>query len=272
MAVQGRREEFEEVSHVVKDRAVCGGDDRDDVECYSAAYPTEFERSRAVARHYRVESPWVYLCTAWRVGPGAMMFTNEHCLEQQAWLDASQFWFNYERVECHGSSNKPPTVVTGDSLMINNAAFDFALFTIDNPSAVEQFGYLELDIRAPVLHEEIYMAGHPDGNPKIFALESDMNTSGFCEIDAVTHPLLGARETGYYCDSSGGQSGAPVLARSSHKVLGLHHAGYDPCDGDRMNAAVRMDRIWLIVSGYMPWIFEDGFESGDMTAWSSAVP
>ncbi|HOC42173.1 MAG TPA: serine protease [Thermoanaerobaculales bacterium] len=252
--------------------SVCGADDRDDVECYAASHPTEYERSHAVARHYRIESPYVYLCTAWRVDPGDKMFTNEHCIEQASWLAASQFHFNYERAECHGTTNKPVTTVTGNTLLLNNPTFDFALFTINNPAAVEQFGYLELDPRTPVLHEEIYMAGHPDGNPKIFALESDMNTSGYCEIDAVGHPLIGPTDSGYYCDTSGGQSGSPVLARSTHKVIAIHHASYATCTGNQMNAGVRMQWIWNYVSPYFSGIFEDGFETGDMSAWSVTVP
>jgi V8-like Glu-specific endopeptidase len=251
---------------------LCGADDRDDVECYATTHPTELERSRAVARYYWVEGGSGWLCTAWRVGPGDMMFTNEHCLEEQSWMNVSQVWFNWERVECHGATNKPPTVVTGANLITNSEFLDFALFTINNAAAVEQYGYLELDVRAPVLHEEVYMAGHPNGIPKIFALESDMNGSGLCEINAVSHPILGGLETGYYCDSSGGQSGSPVIARSSHKVLALHHAGWNPCSGDQMNAGVRMDRIWTLVADYLPWLFSDGFESGDTTAWSSTVP
>lgn len=255
---------------------VCGAEDRRDVECYHGSHPTEFERSRAVARHYRIESPYVYLCTAWRVGPGDTMFTNQHCLEQPSWLTASQFHFNYERVECDGTTNKPMTAVTGNQLLFANWAFDFALFTINNPSAVESFGYLELDIRTPVLGEEIYMAGHPDGDPKIFALESDFNTGGLCVIDdAIRNGNTSNSDTGYYCDTSGGQSGSPVLARSSHKVIALHHFGTAtgvPCGGDNMNAGVRIDRIWPYVAAYLPWLFEDGFESGDTSAWSATVP
>ena len=39
-----------------------------------------------------------------------------------------------------------------------------------------------------------------------------------------------------------------------------------------MNAAVRMDRIWLLVADYMPWLFSDGFESGDTSSWANVGP
>jgi hypothetical protein len=254
---------------------VCGGDDRQDVECYSSSHPTEFERSHAVAYHRRIMGG-VWLCTAWRVGPGDQMFTNHHCLENQSWLDASSFWFNYERTGCNTGVNKPITSVTGDSLLINDFTLDFALFTIDNPAAVQQYGYLELDVRLPVLQEEIYMAGHPDGIPKIFALESDFNAGGLCVIDDVVRDGNGpSTDTGYYCDSSGGQSGSPVLARSSHKVIALHHFGIGgglPCGGVYMNAGVRIDRIWPFVEDYLSLSYSDGFESGDLSAWSSSYP
>ena len=152
---------------------------------------------------------------------------------------------------------------------------DFALVTIDDPAAVEEFGFLELDVRVPELGEEIYIPGHPDGTLKRYALESDMNTGGLCAIDDAIRDGRGQNtDTGYFCDSSGGQSGAPVIARSSRKVIALHHfgTGTTPCGGNVMNAGVRIDRIWPFIEPFLGPMFEDGFESGDTGGWSTTVP
>jgi hypothetical protein len=200
------------------------------------------------------------------------MFTNQHCLENQQWLDASSFYFNYEKAECEGTQLKPVRVVSGNELLATHSLLDFALFTIDNLQNVAQFGYLEIDPRVPIQGEEIYMAGHYDGLPKTLALESDMNGSGMCEVDAPIHPIVGAREMGYFCDTSGGQSGSPVIARSDYRVIALHHAGYNPCTATRLNLGVRMDRIWPYVESYLGSFFDDGFESGNTDGWSSTGP
>lgn len=255
---------------------VCGVDDRIDVVCYEQTYPTEFALSAAVARVLVTTTSGSWLCTGWRIGPGPHMMTNEHCITDQTELDGADFWFNYQRTQCGTGPSGPITVVGGDTFLTDLWAFDFALVTIDDPAAAAPFGYLELDVRTPVLGEEIYIPGHGDGQMKRLALESDFNSGGLCVIDdAIRNGNATDSDTGYYCDSSGGQSGSPVLARSSHKVIALHHFGLPQgvsCGGANMNAGVRIDRIWPFIQSYIGPLFEDGFESGDMTAWSSAVP
>ena len=228
----------------------CGIDERTDVICYQSSHPTEYGRSSAVAVHLLngIES-----CTAWRVGPSNHMFTNEHCITDQSQLDASEFWFNYQRLACNTGDVGNVTIVTGDSLLIDDYTLDFALFTVDSFDSISSFGYLELDVREPVLNEEIYIPQHGDGDPKQFGIESDMNTGNVCRIDdAVRDGRDANTDIGYYCDTSGGSSGSPVLARSPHRVIGLHHLGISgTCPDDGMNQAVRVDRIWPLVKSYL---------------------
>jgi V8-like Glu-specific endopeptidase len=48
-------------------------------------------------------------------------------------------------------------------------------------------------------------------------------------------------DVAYYCDTEGGSSGSPVLARSTNKVVALHHFGGCP------NSGVRIDLIYAQV-------------------------
>ncbi len=254
---------------------VCGDDDRMDVVCYEQSYPIEFAQASASA-HVRIATPQgLFVCTGWRIGEGPHMMTNEHCVTSQSDLDSTEFWFNWQRLTCGSGPSGPITVVSGDTFLVDNYTLDFALVTIDDPAAVEEFGFLELDVRTPELGEAIYIPGHPDGTLKRYALESDVNAGGLCVIDDAIRNGRGPNtDTGYFCDSSGGQSGSPVLARSSHKVIALHHfgTGTTPCGGTVMNAGVRIDRIWPFIEPFLGPIFENGFESGDFTGWSSTVP
>ena len=254
---------------------VCGTDDRLDVVCYEQSHPIEFAQASASA-HVRITTPQgTFVCTGWRVGEGPHMITNEHCVTSQADLDSTEFWFNWQRLNCGAGGSGPITIVGGDDFLVDSYVLDFALVTIDNPAAVEEFGFLELDVRTPELGEEIYIPGHPDGTLKRYALESDVNAGGLCVIDDAIRNGRGTNtDTGYFCDSSGGQSGSPVLARSTRKVIALHHfgTGTTPCGGNVMNAGVRIDRIWPLVESYLGPMFEDGFETGDASHWSSTVP
>ena len=44
------------------------------------------------------------------------------------------------------------------------------------------------------------------------------------------------------------------------------------CGGPNMNAGVRIDQIWPLIEPFLGPLFADGFESGDMSAWSTFVP
>ena len=222
--------------------STCGSNERTDVACYESSHPTEFNKANAVAR-LLINGRW--LCTGWRVSPDNFLFTNEHCVTSQSAIENTEVWFNYQRSTCGGSLGSV-TKVTGKDLIIDDATRDFALFTVNNFDSISDFGYLELDVRSPVQNEEIYIPQHGSGHPKQFGINSDRNTGNICRIDAVSRNGYGSgTDTGYYCDTTGGSSGSPVLARSSHKVIGLHHWG--GC----FNQGVRVDQIWPLVEPYL---------------------
>ena len=255
--------------------STCGSNERTDVVCYENSHPTEFEKSHAVARLLK---SGIWLCTGWRASDQNRLFTNEHCITSQSELDATEMRFNYQNMQCGVTDPAPTTVVTGDQFLIDNYNYDFALVTVNNFETITSFGYLEIDPRTPVLNEEIYIPQHGNGNPKEFGIESDMNTGNVCRIDNVVQDgVVPDSDTGYFCDTIGGSSGSPVLARSNHQVIALHHYGTGgaACNSSTMNGGVRMDLIWPLVETYFdapdigPLVYDSHTIDDDNTGDSS---
>lgn len=260
-------------SLILGTESTCGSNQRTDVACYQSSHPTEFNKSHAVAR---ILIDNTYLCTAWRASSLNRVFTNEHCITSQSDVDGTEVWFNYQRTTCGGSLGTT-TIVTGDDFLTDSYNYDFALFTVNNFNNISSFGYLDIDPRTPVLNEEIYIPQHGNGDPKQFGIESDMNTGNVCRIDdAVRTGIVTDSDTGYFCDTVGGSSGSPVLARSNHKVIAIHHFGTGgaACNSSTMNQGVRMDLIWPMVDDFFPTnvgpvVYEDHHIDDDNSGNSS---
>ncbi|MFF0869640.1 trypsin-like serine peptidase [Nonomuraea sp. NPDC003560] len=218
--------------------SVCGTDARRDVVCYKDSNPTEYARSRAVARQLLNGLGY---CTAWRVGNTNRMLTNHHCMESAADLSASEFQFDYDCATCGGDNPGAGTKVGGGQFLKTSAleALDYTLFSVADFAAIQQFGTLYLDPRPPVAGERIYIPGHGDTLPKRLSLYEDTQGGAACKIDVVSSGV----NTGYRCDTSGGNSGSPVIAASSHKVIALHHLGGCP------NWGTRITEVYNEISG-----------------------
>ncbi|MEM7249385.1 MAG: thrombospondin type 3 repeat-containing protein, partial [Acidobacteriota bacterium] len=223
-------------------KAIWGGDDLEDVACYEADFPTEFRRSDAVGRF--LLNNGASLCTGWRIqcADTGHVLTNEHCISSQADVSAAELWFNFQAVDCD-DFNDIPVIVAGDAFIEDSNSKDFALLTVTDPELIADFGALQVDARKPDKGEEIYIPQHPAGRPKQFGIDSDLDDDDLCRVRKRT-----SKRAKYKCDTLGGSSGSPVLARSSHRVLALHHQA-----GWSFNRGVRMDKIWPLI--------EEHFES-----------
>lgn len=235
--------------------STCGVNERKDVQCWANSHPTEFERSRPVAR---LVIGGRSLCTGWRVGSDNKLFTNNHCVETASELASTEVWFNYQHTSCNGSSRETVVKVTGKEFFKTDYTLDYTLFSVNNFASISQFGYLGLDVRNAVQGERIYIPQHGAGNPKELAIESDQDSNGLCQVNAPSTTGRGSNtDIGYSCDTIGGSSGSPVLAASSNSVIALHHLG--GC----YNKGAKISQIWPQVASYFNDVVPIGDNNGN---------
>ncbi len=240
-------------------RSIIGTDDKRPAACYASSDPTAFDRSRPVARLVMSGGG---LCTTWRVGPDNRMFTNNHCIATASATASAEVWFNYQLSTCNGTS-ATPTKVAGDQMLRTDTTLDYTLYTVKNFSTIASFGYLGLETRAATLNEEIMIAGHPGGRQKELSVVSDRDGGGRCRVNSASTSGNGTNtDIGYYCDTEGGSSGSPVIARSSHKAIALHHLG------GSMNKGAKMSLIWPQVSTHFGGVVPDGDNGTTPTTYS----
>lgn len=230
-------------SRMAEPESLCGSDDTQDAVCYKSRYPKEYQTSLAVARLLINGDT---LCTAWRVGPDNRMFTNNHCIASTADAQNTEVWFNYQCTTCGGQDVGPIVKVPADRVLRTDHTLDYTLFTVSNFAAIQQFGYLNLDVRQPTAGEQVYIPQHPEGEPTRLAITSDSDAGGNCVIDqGVVDGYGSGTDTSYRCDTEPGSSGSPVIERSTHEVIALHHFGGCPNDG------VRIDLIYAEVKSLL---------------------
>lgn len=218
--------------------SVCGTDARRDVVCFRTSHPTEFARSGAVARLLRGGRGF---CTGWRVGRTNRLLTNNHCVSTAAGIRATEVQFDFQCRTCGGNNPGPGTKVSGAQLVRTSGALDYTLFSVNNFDTIERFGTLFLDVRPARLGERIYIPGHGDAAPKRLSVFEETTSTAPC---TVRNPSRGV-DVAYNCDTSGGNSGSPVLAGSSHRVIALHHTGRCPNN----NAGVKIELIHREIGG-----------------------
>merc|ERR1712166_1575442 len=216
-------------------RAVIGGsDERQNAICYQNSHPTEYAKARAVARLYIRGGG---LCTGWLVGESGHLITNEHCITTQDDADNTDYEFMGEASSCGDNSGdtqfgsrNPGGIYDADdgatTLIRDVQSLDYALVLLDASLSVT-YGYLEISWREHAQGEEIYIPQHGAGHDKELAI---YDNDGLCTI--APNPRGWSCTGGsdyddilYKCDTEGGSSGSPVLARSDHKVIALHHCG-----------------------------------------------
>ncbi|MDG4809390.1 serine protease [Micromonospora sp. WMMD1120] len=218
-------DQAEIAEHNFSTTSVCSTDARRDVVCYQNSHPTEYARGRAVARLLIGGGG---LCTTWRVGDTNRMLTNKHCVSTQSTVSASEVQFNYQCATCGGGNPGSGTKVSGATLYRvssgGSGELDYALYSVNNFSTIQGFGTLYLRTTATSTGTRIYIPGHGDGSPKRLSIYEDTQNGGLCTVRNANYNTW---NISYSCDTSGGNSGSPVLD-AAHRVVALHHLGGCP--------------------------------------------
>ena len=216
--------------------SVCGEDAREDAICYQESQPQQYDKARAVARLLIGGTTG---CTAFRVGDGNAVMTNNHCVADQGGIETTEVQFDYECATCGGDDPKEPTTVVGAEMLKTSAALDYTLFSVQDFESITDFGTLYLETREATQGEPIVIPGHGDLDPKRLSVFEEPGGGDPCTI---TEPDSGdGVNLGYSCDTSGGNSGSPVIAADTLNVIALHHLG--GCPGGS-NAGTRMALIY----------------------------
>ncbi|MEV6521447.1 serine protease [Longispora sp. NPDC051575] len=205
--------------------SVCSTDARRDAVCYQTSHPTESTRSKAVARLLIGGGG---LCTTWRVGSTNRLLTNKHCFSTQSEVSSSEVQFNYQCATCGGNNPGAGTKVSGATLIRvspgSSSQLDYTLYSVNNFANITSFGYLVLETTASTTGTRIYIPGHGDGTAKRVSIYEDTQGGANCTIK---NGNFNTYNISYSCDTSGGNSGSPVL-NANHKVVALHHLGGCP--------------------------------------------
>lgn len=213
------------------EKSICGTDNSAWAKCYSSSHPGYYDASRAVAR---LLINGTSACTGWLVGSQGHLMTANHCIPNQATANNTNYEMMAEGSSCSTNcscwmSCPGSVVATQATLVQTNSSLDYALVKLPtNPSGT--YGYLKMRDGAVGVNWRFYIPQHPGGKGKRLAIYSTHSTDtwGRCQVYSTTlsppTDCPGAK-MGYFCDTQGGSSGAPVIEYDNHSVIALHTCG-----------------------------------------------
>jgi hypothetical protein len=210
---------------------ICGTDNKENVACYQSSFPTEYSKSKAVARLLINGSN---LCTGFLVSGSNHLLTNYHCIKTATDALNTDYEFMSEAPTCSSSNSQlshKGALFDGAVLIKTSAELDYSLVQLNNGNPSSLYGFLELDEQPTPAGGQVYIPQHPGGKAKQLAIFSSHvadASDGFCHINNVGNVGCGGSfgtNLFYYCDTEGGSSGSPVISRSTNKVVGLHKCG-----------------------------------------------
>ncbi len=210
--------------------SVCGTQDWRDVECYRGT--PEFDHARAAVK---LLIGCCSACTGFKVSDSGQFLTNNHCTSSQSGVQSTQLILEYQTSSCGGGGTSDTGSVLGNALVSTDFTLDYTLMTTTGDAS--SIPCLALDDRLAPAGEPIYIAGHPSAGPKKLSIDSDID-GGHCQVDRSPYNGNGSgTDLAYYCDTTNGSSGSPVISEVTQKVVALHHFG--GC----LNSGARSDLI-----------------------------
>jgi len=220
--------------------SVCGANNWRDVECYNGTvHDAQYQNSAAVVK---LQIGCCTGCTGFKVSDSGQFMTNNHCTSTQSGVQSTELLMNYKLSGCGSGTVGDTGFVTGQNLVATDYTLDYTLMTTTGDSS--GIPCLTLAPRQAANGDQIYIAHHPSAGVKKLSIESDLNTGGVCRVDnnAVFGRAAGS-DIGYYCDTTNGSSGSPVLDYNTNEVIALHHFG--GC----LNSGARSDLIVNQIGG-----------------------
>lgn len=171
-----------------------------------------------------------YVCSGFLVSSSLVM-TNEHCISSDREMRSALIDFDYDSL-----GSQPSVTLRAMERIPAKAKLDYALLRLEQsvlqaplPLSTEKVGTDGL----PLMIIE-----HPGGRPKMVSIED-------CRVSGVLVPGLtdSLTDFGHECDTEGGSSGSPAIDRTSQKVVGLHHLGFDGDSKLLVNRATHLSVI-----------------------------
>jgi hypothetical protein len=236
--------------------SICGVDDSRDAACYQSD-AGKWAAGDAVGRMlFQMSDGGWYLCTGALVSANNHFLTCNHCITDEHAANTLEVRWRYQYSACSGGTLGTASTSNGAHLVVTSTNLDFSLvqFTSDTPA--QRYGYLQINPTLPNVGSVLWIPQHPGGNPKRFAVVSDLDGGGNAKVQAVNLDGVlagGHTDIGYFADTQGGSSGSPVLD-ANNQIIAVHHygiAGSGSCTGSNMNQGVEIVKILPQIAPYL---------------------
>jgi lysyl endopeptidase len=234
------KEEREERSTLSEFVQTCGDLDLENAVCQKGT--AVYDHSKPVARLMRGGE---YACTGWLIGTEGHLLTNYHCINGPKQAAATTFEFLAEgdtcSTDCFEWGACPGRLtISGAKLIYASDTLDYALVQLPSFFAAK-LGYLTIRSTVPGDKERVYIPQHPAAQGKQIAVRSSVPQdaqnpdAGFCKLTGYKvdscRPASPIKDYAYHADTDSGSSGAPIIAFSDNKVIGMHQCSGCPNTG-----------------------------------------
>ncbi|RHY22953.1 hypothetical protein DYB32_009346 [Aphanomyces invadans] len=221
-----------EPKKAAKKEDVCGAKPAwEPAQCLAKTDSVKYTLSKATAR--MVIQGGQGAGTGFLIGCDGWFLTNEHNIETQAATTAATYEFgsecscddkqgNTKMMGCEGKVK-----ITGDAtLFAVNKELDYTLVQFDKKhwATLEPFGYFTLRRSGAELGEKMWAPQYPQAHPLQIVQRLENQTATTITSLNVENEC-GKGQVGYYADTMGGSSGAPVVGNADNQVIALHHCG-----------------------------------------------
>lgn len=186
-------------------------------------------------------------CTGFLISEDVLL-TNEHCIPTEDHAEGVKASFRHLK----GVAKDSWETFNCGTFILNNKELDFALLKCQGKPG-RKFGFVKLDASAKRSGTSIYIVQQ---NCDYYSNRGCDWTKKYSK-GKITEV---AKEYTHNADTLGGSSGSPMFDSRTHKVVGLHHAGYGNNGMGRgyENYAVPMSKIVPVIKAKLPSVLRGG--------------